>query len=70
MAIGAAVSGMGVAMADLKMVQTELEAGTLVTPLGHIVEDGVGYLLLIDPQRVDEPKIAAFRDWIVAEASA
>ena len=70
MAVGAAVGGMGVAIADLNLIRAELAAGKLVLPFDLVVRAGSGNVLLVDPGRVDEPKIAAFRDWIVVEAQA
>ena len=64
------VADYGVAIADLNLIRAELAAGKLVLPFDLVVRDGSGNFLLVDPGRVDEPKIAAFRDWIVVEAQA
>ena len=64
MAVGAAVGGMGVAIADLNLIRGELASGKLVAPFDSVIEDGSGYFVLTDASRVDEPKIATFRDWI------
>ncbi len=69
MAVGAAVGGMGVAIADLNLIRGELASGKLVAPFDLVIEDGSGYFVLTDASRVNEPKIATFRDWILAEAA-
>ena len=69
MAIGAAVGGMGVAIADLNLIRNELASGTLVAPFDIVIEDGSGYFVLTDVNRMDEPKIATFRAWLLAEAA-
>lgn len=69
MAVGAAVGGMGVAIADLNLIRGELATGTLVAPFDIVIEDGSGYFVLTEPNRVDEPKIATFRAWLLAEAA-
>lgn len=70
MAVRAAVGGLGVAIADLLLVQDELASGQLVAPFDLVVSEDTGYYLFCQPGRFEEPKIAAFRDWIIAEAQA
>lgn len=70
MAVRAAVGGFGVTMADLLLVQDELESGQLVAPFDLVVSEDTGYYLFCQRGRFEEPKIAAFRDWIIAEAKA
>lgn len=70
MAIAAAVGGLGVAMADLHLVRDELSSGALVTPFDLVVSEGTGYFLFVERGRFEEPKVAAFRDWLLAEAAA
>jgi LysR family glycine cleavage system transcriptional activator len=57
-------------MADLLLVQDELESGQLVAPFDLVVSEDTGYYLFCQRGRFEEPKIAAFRDWIIAEAKA
>jgi LysR family glycine cleavage system transcriptional activator len=68
MATAAAVGGLGVAMADLHLVREELAAGTLVAPFELTVSEGTGYFLFALRGRLEEPKLAAFRDWLQAES--
>ena len=68
MAARAAVGGLGIAMGDLLLVQDDLESGQLVAPFDLVVSEDTGYYLFCPRGRFKEPKIAAFRDWIIAEA--
>lgn len=70
MAVGAAIGGMGVAVADVHLIHDELASGRLVAPFPLTVRDGSDYLLFTERGRFAEPKIAAFRDWILAETEA
>jgi LysR family glycine cleavage system transcriptional activator len=70
MAVRAAVGGFGVTIADLLLVQDELESGQLIAPFDLVVSEDTGYYLFCGRGRFQEPKIAAFRDWIIAEAEA
>jgi LysR family glycine cleavage system transcriptional activator len=45
MAVRAAVGGLGVTMADLLLVQDELESGQLVAPFDLVVSEDTGYYL-------------------------
>ena len=67
MAVGAAMGGVGVAIADLNLVREELAAGRLVAPFPLTARDGSGYLLFTGAGRFAEPRIAAFRDWLLEE---
>lgn len=70
MAVGAAMGGVGVAIADLNLVREELAAGRLVAPFPLTARDGSGYLLFTEAGRFAEPNIAAFRDWLLEETAA
>ena len=70
MALGAAVGGLGVTVGDLYLVQEELAAGSLVAPFDLVLSEGNGYFLLLEPGRRQEPRIRAFCDWALAEATA
>jgi LysR family glycine cleavage system transcriptional activator len=67
LATSAAVGGLGVAMADLHLVEEELADGRLVAPFDVVVHDGTGYVLLAEQGRLAEPRLAVFRDWLLAE---
>ena len=69
-AIQAARSGQGVALVDHGFVAHELAAGTLVAPLA-VAPLELGHWLAVYGRGVlDDPCVAAFRDWLVREAAA
>lgn len=70
MALGAAVAGMGVAVATRMLVEDELRSGVLVVPFDHVHPSPRKYYL-VQPKS-DHPKdaLALFSDWLVREASA
>ena len=67
LAIRAAEAGVGVAIADRGMLETELATGSLVAPLDiELINDSAFYLVY--PTSYEErPKVAAFRDWLLSE---
>ena len=70
LATSAAAGGLGVAMADLHLVEEELADGRLVAPLQPVLRDGIGYVLLAEAGRLAEPRLAVFSDWLTAELAA
>jgi LysR family glycine cleavage system transcriptional activator len=67
-AIQAAVQGQGVALTTRAIAADELAAGRLVAPFDLSFHTPYGYYFLCRPERTSA-KIAAFRDWLVAEAA-
>ncbi len=66
----AAVAGLGVALGHSALVADDLAAGRLLRPLGATsMVDGGFYLVCPEPA-LTRPKVAAFRNWITAEAAA
>lgn len=66
----AAAAGLGVAVADLQFVHDDLAAGRLVQPFDLPPMKGGAYYLVYPDHSADLPKLAAFRDWLHAEAAA
>lgn len=68
--IQAAVEGNVVALCDFSMVANDLSEGRLVRPfdLGIKVTPEYAYHLAYPAGVADDPRIAAFRDWILEEA--
>ena len=66
----AALHGLGVALADIGLVQAELDAGRLVNPVPGVppLRRGTGWHLAHLPGRGGEPPIVALRDWLLREA--
>lgn len=69
LALDAAVSGGGVALADLRLVENDIKAGRLAVIQNTAIPGRHGYFLCYRPGSVTEAKIVAFRDWISAELS-
>ena len=67
MAVRAAIAGQGIAIGDLSLIEDELARGQLVAPFDLVLSENTGYYLIAAPGRMAEPKIAAFRDWLMSE---
>jgi LysR family glycine cleavage system transcriptional activator len=65
----AAKQGMGFAIGQLPLLKAELDSGQLVAPFPPL-ERPLGYYLLHRSQGRLEPKIEAFKAWLLAEAAA
>jgi LysR family glycine cleavage system transcriptional activator len=69
MLIDAALLGLGVALARASLVADQMASGALVCPLKLAAPTSFTYYLLGLPEAVDRPKIALFRNLLVAEAA-
>lgn len=69
LALEAAVAGLGVVMADRSLAARELDAGRLVTPFESIAmpHGDHAYWLVYPQSSRDDPRIGAFRDWMLGE---
>ena len=65
-AVKYAISGEGVALADVDMFAEELADGRLVAPFDTALEDGFGYYLKFHPEDLADPAVALFRTWIIS----
>ena len=67
----AAIDGSVVALADFAMVANDLSEGRLVRPfeLGIRVPPEFAYFLVYPLAAADDPRIVAFRDWVLPEAA-
>ncbi|HWT12484.1 MAG TPA: LysR substrate-binding domain-containing protein [Allosphingosinicella sp.] len=70
MEANAAFAGAGVAMMTPMFWRSELAAGRLVQPFPHLHFPGSSHWLVYPEGRRSQPKIAAFRDWLLAEVRA
>ncbi|TRC96449.1 transcriptional regulator GcvA [Mesorhizobium sp. WSM4303] len=70
-AVQAALDGNAVALADFAMVANDLSQGRLVQPfeLGLRVGPEFGYFLVYPESAADDPRIIAFREWILDEVA-
>jgi LysR family glycine cleavage system transcriptional activator len=67
-ALQAAVQGEGVALGSDALSSDELASGRLVRPFDIVLPLRFAYYLVYPQERARMPKIAAFRQWILAEA--
>ena len=70
LSLQAAQSGLGVALAYLELLGTEPDPGQLVRPMEALARHPYSYYLVYPTARRQEPKVRAFRDWILHEVSA
>lgn len=67
LAIGAALDGLGITIADWHMVQRELASGQLTQLLNVHVEGHQSYWLVTRPELSDSPALQVFRAWLQQE---
>lgn len=65
--IGAAIDGLGVALAKKHWVVDDIAAGRLVRPFEGSMPVEFAYHLLVPEERLQEPRVAAFLTWMRAE---
>jgi LysR family glycine cleavage system transcriptional activator len=68
MTIQAAIDGIGVAMGRTSYVQDDIAKGRLVVPFKIALPADAGFYLVAPQGRREAPKLAAFRQWVVAAA--
>ncbi len=66
----AAVSGMGVGMADRQMIGRDMEAGQLVVPFDIHMPSRSAYHLVYPERTKDDARFQAFRAWLLEQAKA
>ena len=64
--VQAAIDGLGVAMGRTSYVEADLAAGRLVAPFATKLPDDWGFYLVSPIATAESPKIAAFRQWLIA----
>ncbi|ARP84460.1 hypothetical protein CAL12_10035 [Bordetella genomosp. 8] len=65
-----ATEGLGVALGQLRYVEKDLAEGRLVAPHPLVLRRPRGYHLVCPEQHADEPKIACFRQWLLARLAS
>lgn len=65
----AAQDGLGVAAANHEYVARDLAAGRLVAPFDFKVRKQVGWHFVCPEAVAEQPKIAAFRSWVLSQAA-
>ena len=69
MAIDAAVDAQGIALARTALVAGDLISGRLVRPFPQAIEAPFAFWIVCPKAVADLPKIATFRNWLLAEAA-
>jgi LysR family glycine cleavage system transcriptional activator len=69
MALQAALDGLGVALGRSAFVEADLAAGRLVAPFDIVVPSQSAFYVVAPEETADSPKIALFRDWLIAAAT-
>lgn len=67
--IQAAIDGQGVALGRSFLVESALADGRLVKPFELTIPVDYAYYVVCPEATADRPKVTAFRDWIIAEAT-
>jgi LysR family glycine cleavage system transcriptional activator len=70
LAVGAALAGRGVALADEALVLDELAGGRLVKPFDIELQSTYSQWILTLPEKADRPDIRRFRNWLLDQADA
>jgi LysR family glycine cleavage system transcriptional activator len=70
MAIETAIAGQGVVLGSDVLCAADLASGRLVKPFDVRLALDFGYWVVSPQATADQPKVAAFRDWLLAEAGA
>jgi LysR family glycine cleavage system transcriptional activator len=70
LALQAAVAGQGVVLGSRVLAGNDLEAGRLVRPFAHGARMSFAYYMVCPEALAEQPRIAAFREWIIDEAAA
>ena len=70
LALQAALAGQGLALGSESLVGDDLAAGRLVRPFDVALPVNFAYYLVYPEDTAERPKIANFRQWIVAEVAA
>ena len=68
--LAAAEAGQGIAIARTSLVRNELRRGRLVRPFAGESADGRSYALLATARALKQPKVAAFRAWLLRQVAA
>jgi LysR family glycine cleavage system transcriptional activator len=70
LALQAAISGTGVAISRGPLADEALAAGALVRPFDFELPSECAYYFVVPELRAEQPKVQAFRTWLLAEVAA
>lgn len=69
-ALEAALGHVGMVIADRQVVARELEDGRLIEPFDVHMPSTAAYYIVFPPGGSEDPRIVAFRDWVLEEVAA
>ena len=69
LAIRAAESGLGIAIAELSLLADQIQLGQLITPVPVAVPAGTSNWFVCRSNIAERPAVRTFRDWLVAEVA-
>jgi LysR family transcriptional regulator, glycine cleavage system transcriptional activator len=64
LALGAAMDGLGVAIAPAYLIEGELRAGRLIAPFPELIAPDDNYYVLCRTGQENKPPVRAFREWL------
>lgn len=67
--IQAAIDGQGLTLGPLSLVSDDLATGRLVAPFPASLNE-LAYYIVYPPGALEQPRVRAFRDWLLSEARA
>ncbi|MEH6401848.1 MAG: transcriptional regulator GcvA [Sneathiella sp.] len=70
MVLMAAIAGQGVALGRSTLAADDLSAGRLIKPFEMELKAGNAYFIVCPKEYAERPRIAAFRKWLLEEASS
>jgi LysR family glycine cleavage system transcriptional activator len=70
MTVQAAIDGIGVAMGRTSYVEADIAKGRLVVPFKITLPADAGFYLVYPEATGDTPRLAAFRQWLIASAQS
>lgn len=68
LALDAAASGLGVAMAIRALIEPDLAAGRIAIPVPFLRRSSRSFVLMHEAARATDPALLAFREWLAEEA--
>ena len=68
--VQAAISGAGVGIGRRQLVEAELAAGRLAAPFDLELPEEAAYYFVAPAAMADQPKVIAFRTWLLAEVAS
>ena len=64
LALGAAMDGLGVAVAPVYLIEGELRASRLIAPFPELIASDDSYYVLCRTGQENKPPVRAFREWL------